>query len=222
MNLSKTGPRRPTLLYRFVIAFVRNYFRIFYRHRIYGVEHVVSGPAIIASNHTSFLDPPLLSASVPAEVFFLARKTLFKGLFGKFIYALNARPVSGEAGDVRVFREIEEVLKGGGKLILFPEGTRSASGELGKIKGGISIIVSHTDCVVIPAYLHGAWEIWGRNRKFPKLFGKTACVFGKAITWDKYSTLEKKTAQSQFADDLREAILALKKWYESGARGTPP
>lgn len=218
----KSSKRRPTLLYRFVIATTRFFCRLLYRHRVYGVEHVVPGPAIVAANHASFLDPPLLAISVPEEVFFLARKTLFKGWFGRFISAVNARPVSGAAGDVRVFREVEAVLKGGGKLILFPEGTRSMSGELGTIKGGISIIVVNTGCAIIPAYIAGAYEIWGRSRKLPKLFGRTACVFGTAITWDKYSALEKKAAQQQFADDLRASILSLKSWYEAGANGSPP
>lgn len=219
MNPSR---RRPTLLYRFVIATTWIFFRLFYRHRVYGIEHVIPGPAIIAANHASFLDPPLLAISVPEEVFFLARKTLFKGWFGRFISAVNARPVSGAAGDVRVFREVEAVLKDGGKLILFPEGTRSMTGELGTIKGGISIIVVNTGCAIIPTYIVGAYEIWGRSRKLPKLFGRTACVFGTAITWDRYSSLEKKAAQHKFAEDLRESILALKSWYENGAIGNPP
>lgn len=213
----------PNFLYSIVIVIARTCFRIFYRHRVYGREHVVPGAAILAANHASFLDPPILSTSVYDQVFFLARKSLFRGLFGRFIYALNARPVSGEgAGDVRVFREIEEVLKAGGKLILFPEGTRSESGEIGPIKGGLSIIVAKTGCAVIPAYLYGTGKIWGRDRKFPKIFGKTACIFGTPVTWDKYSSLEKKAAQAQFAEDLRNSILALKQWYESGAHGTPP
>ncbi len=217
-----SSQRRPTLLYRFVIVVVRAYFRCLYRHRIYGSEHVIAGPAIIAPNHSSFLDPPIVSTSVQGEVFFLARKSLFKGWFGRLIWALNARPVSGEAGDIKVFREIEALLKEGGKVILFPEGTRSLHGEIGRIKGGLSLIVMRTDCAVIPVYIHGTGEIWGRQRKFPKLWGRTACVFGTPLKWEQFSSLEKKEAQQQFADSLRDAILALKAWYNQGAKGSPP
>ncbi len=215
--------RKPTFLYRLVISTVRAFFRIFYRHKVYGLEHVVKGPAILAANHTSFLDPPIVSISVFDEVFFLARKSLFKSkFFGRFILALNARPVSGEAGDVRVFREIDALLKEGGKVILFPEGTRSNTGELGKMKGGISFLVMYAGCVVIPTYIHGTYEIWGRERSFPKLSGRTACVFGSALHWDKFASLEKKEAQRQFAEALRTSILELKSWYDNGAQGTPP
>lgn len=218
----KSFKRRPSLLYRTVIVLVRSFFRIFYCHRIYGHEHVVPGPAILAANHTSFYDPPIVSTSVSDEVFFLARKSLFKGLFGRLIWALNARPVSGEGSDVRVFREIEALLKVGGKVILFPEGTRSADGELKPIKGGISLLVMRAHCAVIPVYIHGAKDIWGRQRKLPKFFGKTACVFGSPLYWAPYAFMEKKDAHQRFADDLRNAILALKTWYEKGAKGSPP
>jgi len=213
---------KPTLLYRFVIFTVRTFFRVFYHHRVYGLKHVTPGPGILAPNHTSFLDPPAVSTSVREEVFFLARKSLFKGWFGKLIWALNTRPVSGEAGDVRVFREMEALLKEGGKLILFPEGTRSLDGELGPIKSGISLIVMRAECPIFPVYIYGTYEIWGRNRKFPKLWGKTACVFGTALPWEKYASLEKKEAHRQIAEDLKNSLIALKSWYDNGAKGTPP
>ncbi len=214
---------KASLLYRIVIATVKFYFTIFYRHRVYGLEHFCKGSAIIAPNHLSFLDPPVIAISAPQEVHFLARATLFKpAWFGRFIAAVNTHPVSGNAGDVKVFKEIGAILKEGNKVILFPEGTRSYEDRLGTIKPGIALLLARAECVIIPAYIKGTFEIWGRERRFPKLWGRTACVFGRPIQWSMFSHLEKKQAQQALAVSLTKAIEALRLWYEQGARGSPP
>jgi 1-acyl-sn-glycerol-3-phosphate acyltransferase len=210
------------MLYWIVIRSARFLAKVFYRLKIYGREHILPGSAILASNHASFLDPPILSVSCPEDVYFLARKTLFRGLFGKFIYALNARPVSAGSANLEVFRQIAALLGEGKKVILFPEGTRSTDGKLGEFKPGIFLLFHRTGCAVQPAYIAGTDTIWGRTRKLPKLFGKTACVFGTAILWDSYETMPKREAEAQFSKDLRKSIEELKTWYESGAKGTPP
>ncbi len=220
----KSPKKKPTILYRFVIAASKVLFRFFYRHRVYGLEHIPVSAAIIASNHASFLDPPALAISVPGEIFFLARKSLFikKKWFGRLIFALNARPISGEASNVHILNEIKELLKNGGKVILFPEGTRTKDGEIGRIKGGVSMLMAHSHCSTIPVFIYGTGTIWNRAQKWPKLWGHTACVFGSPLVWDKYALLEKKEGQRQFAEDLRKAILGLKAWHEKGAKGFPP
>ena len=211
------------LLYRCVLFMAWAYCKIFYRHRVYGDEHFFKGGALIASNHTSFLDPVLLSISWPEEVHFLARETLFTTPgFGSFIRALNAHPVSGSAGDVAVFRSILELLEEGKKVILFPEGTRAKEDQLGTIKPGLGLLLSRGDAAVIPTYIHGAFSIWNRKRKLPKLWGKTACIFGSPIFYKSFIHLGKKEAQAAIARKLSESILSLRTWYESGAHGTPP
>lgn len=210
-------------LYRFVLSLAWCYCKICYRNRVFGHEHFFKGGAIIASNHTSFLDPILLSISWPEEVQFLARESLFKiPGFGAFIRALNAHPVSGDTSDVAVFRIIVGLIKKGKKVILFPEGTRSQDNQLGIIKPGIGLLLSRTNAAIIPAYIHGSYNIWNRSRKLPKLWGKTACVFGSPIQYSTFAHLEKKEAQNAIADALSNAILSLRSWYEAGAKGNPP
>lgn len=209
-------------MYSIVLAMAKAFAKIFYGHKVYGRENFCEGAAIIAGNHVSFLDPPILAISSPKEVYFLARRTLFRGLFGKFIYGLNSRPVSGEAGDVKIFREIAALLNEGKKVVLFPEGTRSPTGEFREVKPGIFLLFSRTHCAIQPAYIAGSYEIWGKGRKWPRLSGKTVCVFGSPIEWDRYAHLDKKEAQAKFAQDLKHSILSLKDWYEKGAKGTPP
>lgn len=216
-------PIRMTWFYRFVLFFTWCFFKIFYRHKVYGLEHFYDKAAIIAGNHTSFYDPPILAISWPQEVHFLAKEYLFKNcLFGAMIRSLNSHPVSGDAGDVVVFKVVCQLLNEGKKILLFPEGKRMDRDALGPLKPGVALLVARTKTAVIPAYLEGPYAIWNRRRLLPKLWGKTACVFGSPILWEEFSHLDKKEAQSAITIRLEQSIHALRAWYENGAKGFPP
>jgi 1-acyl-sn-glycerol-3-phosphate acyltransferase len=204
------------LFYKIILFCTYWFFKIFYRHRIYGVESFYEGAALIAANHTSFYDPPLLAISTPCEVHFLARKTLFDSFFlSSLIRRLNAHPVSGKAQDIAVFKTMVRLMKKDNKAIIFPEGKRSKTGELGPIKPGIALLLSRTGAAVIPAYLHGTFKVWPPGKKLPRLFGKTACVFGKPLHF------QKDTKQEDVIAQIEKSILFLKKWYDDGAKGSP-
>lgn len=201
-NKSKSTP----VLYKIVLLAVKTFFKLFYRHKVYGLENFVSGCGIIAANHVSFYDPPLIAVSSPEEIHFLARKTLFDHqIFGAFIQKLNAHPVSGGAGDASVLRMILKLLKKGNKVLLFPEGTRR-EGELGEIREGLGLLAYKSGCPIIPAYIFGADTAWPRSRKFPKLWGRTAVVFGKPIDPAAFSHLERREAQRAIAAAFAAAI----------------
>lgn len=105
---------------------------------------------------------------------------------------------------------------------MFPEGTRSKDNKLCEIKPGIGLLLSKSESVIIPTYVHGTFDIWSRARKFPKLWGKTAVVFGSPIRWEDYADIDRKEAQQLVADQLTNALNALRKWYEEGHQGVPP
>ena len=87
--------------YRITRLVLKGYFRVFYRLSILGLENLCQGKAIIAPNHASFLDPPLLAVSCPGEVHFLARASLFKKkILGFILSHLNSHPVRGTAQDI--------------------------------------------------------------------------------------------------------------------------
>lgn len=211
-------------LYRSVLCFAWCFFKVFYRHKIYGLEHYYKDAAIIAGNHSSFYDPPILSISWPDEVHFLAREGLFKNpFFGGLIRKLNAHPVSGDASDIGVFKLVCSLLAEGKKIILFPEGKRGDTDALDILKPGIAMLVSRSKSAVVPAYIHGSFSAWNRFRKLPKFFGqRTACVFGSPILWAQFAHLDKKEGQKALTEKLAESINALRAWYENGAKGTPP
>lgn len=211
------------ILYKVVLFLVFWYFKLIYRNKIYGAEHFYKGAALLAANHTSFYDPPLLSISTPYEVHFLARQTLFKPfLFGRLIKRLNAHPVSGKAQDVTVFKTVVRLMKEGKKVIIFPEGTRSRDGKLKAIKPGVAMLVARTGAAVIPVYLHGTFAIWPESKKFPKFSGRTACVFGTPLHFSVDSSRDAKEQQEAISEKIHQAITQLKEWYEEGAKGSPP
>lgn len=210
-------------LYRLTLLGMWIVCKLFYRLKIYGLEHFYPRGAILAANHTSFFDPPIVSISWPEVVHFLARKTLFRNrLFGGFIKRLNTHPVSGEPGDIQVMKTICSLLEEGYKVVLFPEGTRSPTGELQPPKPGIGLLVSRSKSAIIPVYIQGAYEVWGRDQKLPRLFGKIKIVFGSVITWDSVAGMDKKEAQLLLTQRLEAAWRDLKAWLEQGAVGIPP
>jgi cytidylate kinase len=206
------GPKAAKMkwFYRLIYSIARGFFKCCFRLKIEGLEHFRPGAAIIAANHTSFYDPPVLSISCPEEVHFLARDTLFTfPLFGRLIRALNAHPVARGASDVQTFKTIVEILSQGNKLILFPEGTRSANGELKPMERGVAFLMQKTKCRVIPAYIHGAFEAWPSTKKFPKLFGSMTVIFGAPIEWDEGTN--KRLAQEEITKKIDQAIRELRK-----------
>lgn len=211
------------LSYRIVYWMARIFFKTCFRLRVYGLEHFRPGSAIIAANHASFYDPPVLSISCPEEVHFLARGSLFHvPILGRLIRTLNSHPVERGASDAQTFRTMLQLLAEGKKLILFPEGKRTFDGELLPLERGLAFLVQKAHCRIIPAYIQGSFQAWPRGRKFPKLFGKMSCVFGTAIEWREFEHLDKKEAQAQITIRLEQAIRGLKQWLENGAIGSPP
>lgn len=149
----------------------------------FGAENVPDqGGCIIASNHVSFLDPPAVGLGVGNRlVHFLARDTLFKGrLRHWFFTSVHCVPIDRTKGDVGALRKALQVLKEGKLLALFPEGTRSPTGELQPAKGGIGFLISKAGVPVVPAYVDGTFEALPKGAKWVKR-GHVRVFFGKPI-----------------------------------------
>ncbi len=209
--------------YALIYWTVRCYLKLFYRLKIYGLSHFRPGSAIIAANHASLFDPPVVSISCPEEVHFLAKQSLFHiPLLGPLIRRLNAHPVTRSSADAATFRLIIDLLHQGRKVILFPEGNRTPDGNLQPIERGLAFLVLKSRCAIQPVYVHGTFAAWPIHRKLPKLFGKMACVFGSPIRWEQFESLEKKEAERQITEQVSQALRNLKLWFENGAEGNPP
>lgn len=215
--------KKMTVIYRIVNFFIWLFFHIFYRVKVYGLEHFYEGSGIIAANHCSYFDPPLLGTLWPEDVHYLAREPLFKNkLFGWVIRKLNAHPLKGHVGDVGVFKTILELLSEGKKVILFPEGKRSSDNNFSPIRPGIGLLVTKSGSSIIPAYIFGTFDAWPRFRKIPRLWKTLGCVFGSPIKSEDYKDKDRKAAQRDISEKLMNSLMQLKSWYESGAKGSPP
>lgn len=181
---------------------------------MYGLDNIPSGPLIIAANHTSYLDPPLIAASVPTPIAFLAQRKLFRfPLFGLLIKALNAYPIGGKQEEIAAFKLTLDLLKQGNQVLIFPEGSRSWDQFIQPFKSGVGVLAIRSKVAVLPVYIHGASEVWNRTRRYPQRRGQTACVFGKPINPHQFDHLPKKEAQTAFAEATRKAIEELRDWY---------
>jgi cytidylate kinase len=210
-------------IYRFVILIVRAILKIFYRLRIDGLSHFRSGSGVIAANHASFFDPPVISVSCPEEVHFLAREPLFRvPILGRVIRVLNSHPVSRDASDAHTFRVLIQLLHAGQKVILFPEGSRTMDGCLQPLEKGLGFLVCKARCTIFPVYVDGTFQAWKRGSPLPRPFGRIRCVFGSPIEWSEFEGLDKKEAMERITKRTEQSIIGLKKWLESGAVGEPP
>lgn len=205
-------------LYWVAKSFFWVYFKILYRVKIYGADRIPNGCGILASNHASFLDPPFIAVSYPREAAFLAKKRLFKNGFINFLFEnMNVYPVGDDASNLHSFKVIMKLLAEDQKVIVFPEGFRSTDGNLLPLKTGVAMIAMRTDCPIIPVYIHGSYEAWPRDKKFPQFGTKLACVFGSPLYPKDFKELDKKKAQEELTRVLSEKILGLKSWYLAGA-----
>jgi 1-acyl-sn-glycerol-3-phosphate acyltransferase len=207
----------------FVLVWV--FFKLFYRNKVYGRENLPKGGGIIASNHVSFYDPPLIGISCVEKVHFLARESLFQSrIFGWLLKQLGTHPVARGKTNTQTFKKAYELITSGQKVVIFPEGKRNVEGKIGKGLPGIGMLVLRSKAIVVPTYVHGTFEVWNNKRKFPKLWGKAlVCVFGKPLDFSFLQDLsDKKEAQKEIVDTIMETIQALRDWYLAGAKGTPP
>ncbi|NGX56850.1 MAG: Cytidylate kinase [Candidatus Anoxychlamydiales bacterium] len=209
--------------YRFIKVLSKVILKVFYRFKVYGLENFTKKAAIITSNHVSYLDPPILTAAIKEELHFLARSSLFKVPFFKTILRnLNTHPISFNESNLQTFKTIDRILKRGKKIVIFPEGRRSEEGNISPLLNGVAFLVNLTKTDIIPVYIHGAFEVWGRNRKFPKLFGKISCVFGKSIKYEEFENLERNKKNEYILHRIDNSFNNLKKWCESGFTGPIP
>ena len=155
------------LLYRFCYTLSGFLAKTVFSYRAFGQENIIEeGPAIMAANHQSYLDPPLIGITCRNELYYLARKTLFeKKLLGSLISRVNAFPVDLSRGDVTAVRAIINLLKKGHRTVIFPEGTRSLDGNIQPARAGIGMIIAKTLVPVVPMRIFGSFEAWPKGGK---------------------------------------------------------
>lgn len=135
--------------------------RLLFRVRVIGAEHIPkTGPVLIAPNHVSYLDIPLLSAMVDRPLHFMGKASLFRiPLVGRLYRALYGFPVERGHRSREGLMEAVRRLKEGRCVVMYPEGGRSQSGRLQKPMPGIGLVVALSGAKVIPAYVAGTDKV---------------------------------------------------------------
>jgi 1-acyl-sn-glycerol-3-phosphate acyltransferase len=146
-----------------------------------GRENVpAEGGCLIIANHASFADPTTVGMAVGRELHYLARRTLFRPPVMNWLLPLcNTMPIERERVDLRGMRAVIEKIRGGGSVLLFPEGTRSKDGNLQDPETGAAFIACKAQKPIVPARISGTFESWPRTRKWPKPGGHWHVVIGK-------------------------------------------
>jgi 1-acyl-sn-glycerol-3-phosphate acyltransferase len=185
---------------------------IHFHAAVSGVENVPrEGGFIVAANHVSLLDPPIVGSFVPRQICAFARRTLWKGgLSSWWLDAVGVIPVDREAGsDVTAIRRVIRVLQANRGIIVFPEGTRSPTGRLQPPKAGVGLMACRTGVPVVPARIFGSFEAFGRNRPL-RLGTPIAVVFGRPLRPEDYDDRAPGKERYQHASErIMAAIAAL-------------
>ena len=184
--------------------------RVAFQYRAYGQENIIEeGPAIMAVNHQSYLDPPLVGITCKNELYYLARKTLFeKKLLGPIISRVNALPVDLSRGDLAAFRSILKLLQEGHRTVIFPEGTRSLTGQIQKARPGIGMIIARTLAPVVPMRIFGSFEAWPKGGKIKP--HPITVVVGKPIRFKKDDfPAHNREVYQKISEQVLDAVAAL-------------
>jgi len=163
--------------YHFVQFMFSIIFKIIFRLEIIGRENIpLQGPVLIASNHVSLLDPPLVGTSSSRPVNFMAKEELFTFPLGPIYKSLGAFPVKRGASDRQAIKTALGLLKSSQVLGIFPEGTRSRDGKLGPAEPGALTFAYKTGAAVVPTAVIGS-NLAARQSFWPKI----RVVFGAPL-----------------------------------------
>ena len=196
-------------------------FRTFYKFycgwRVFNPERVPKhGPVILASNHASFLDPPLVGSGLSRDINYLARESLFRfPVVGWILRSWNSVPVDREGGGAKGLKAILDRLLAGGGIILFPEGTRTRDGKLQPARSGIGLTVIKSNAPVVPVRVFGTFEAFGRHMRFPHPH-RVIVKYGRPMHFEKLRAEAKtcpkprvKEIYQEVANELMKAISKL-------------
>ncbi len=193
--------------FHLVRFFSLNFFKFFHSFRTSGADSLPPGPLILAPNHASYLDPPATGCGLFRVTYYLARHTLFKPPIASWLLpSIGSIPVNQNSPGQSSLKNIFEVFKNKGTLVLFPEGQRTYDGNLRKAEPGVGMIAARANVPVVPVHIIGSREAMPRNGSWHP-FRPIRVVYGKPMRF----TGDPKNRQDfqNFADEIMSAISKL-------------
>ena len=189
---------------------LRVMFDMFFRGEVAGLENLPkAGGFLLAANHASFIDPPMIGCQISRQIAYFARKTLWKGgLSSWWLDSVGTIPVDRDGGqDVSAIKRVLRAIKDERGLILFPEGTRTADGKLQPAKPGVGFIAIKTQVPVVPVRIFGSFEAFGKGRPL-RLGTPVTVVFGAPLAPSFYDDAKAGKDRAQVASDRIMAEIA--------------
>ncbi len=167
--MSERSLVRKTLVYRLIRTGCILYLGLRHRMKVEGRENVPErGGTLVVANHQSFLDIPLIAAALRRHVCFVARRSLAESKLLAFIMRqCGAVLIDRGETDRGALREIAAHLEAGDLVVIYGEGTRTKDGSVGEFKGGARLIARKSKVPLVPASIHGSYQIWPPGRKRP-------------------------------------------------------
>lgn len=192
------------MIYAVVKVILRVLFTVVLRMRVEGTENIPKeGPLVIASNHLSLLDPPVIGTAATRKVHFMAKQELFVPILGDIYKILGAFPVRRGGADRAAIKHGIEILQSSQVLAIFPEGTRSKTGKLGKAEPGALMMASKAMATIVPCCVIGT-DFQRQGRIWPKVTVR----FGKPMFFPADAVINKELLHNM-TEDLMQRIAQL-------------
>lgn len=195
-----------SLAYGILWVLVRAISRLWFQYRVEGAVPATGG-LLVAANHASYLDIPLLGCGMKRRAWYLGRSDLFPiPVVNAVLRSLGWIPLRLGRFDREAFGKAIELIRQGKVVVIFPEGGRSRDGRLRPPKAGIGVIVAKTGCPVVPAYLKGTFDVLPMGAWWPKRRPVTV-RFGTPIHFAQGNQSEKKPESKQFYEYVSRTVI---------------
>lgn len=208
------------MLYGFVRSLLRLIWKLYFRWEVYGKDNLpAAGGALLAANHVSYLDPPLMGCAVDRHVHFMAKKELFAipGL-GWLMRRFGSFPVDRGGADRKAIRKALEVLRSGHVVGIFPEGTRGDGKTLLKAQPGTVLLAAKAGVPIVPMAITGVERVLPPGRWFPRP-AKIRIFIGEPIEVPANESGTSREVLEKYSLLLMERIDGLRSFQEPAAAG---
>ena len=163
---------------------------------------------LVAANHASYLDIPLLGCGMFRRAWYMGRSDLFLPGLKAVLKWLGWIPLKLGRVDRKAFDQAIALIKAGKVVVIFPEGGRTLDGRLRHAKPGLGMIVAQTGCPVVPAYLNGTYDVLPAGARRPRLH-RVSVSFGAPLRFSSERNPESKQFYQEVSRVVMERIAAL-------------